>query len=138
VCVCHEQVTPQLLQQVLSLRPAEIGWMLRHTFCEILTLMELTARSQSPLGTNSDGISSSSDSDSQGAGPSLARQELHDVVNRFCGLAVMVFAVQPMVMMQTAAINHRTQETGEAPAQLYKVSHDKDQGLPGYGTLPAF
>ena len=100
--------------------------------------MELTARSQSPSGTNSDGSGSISDSNSQGAGPSQTWQELHAVVNRFCGLGMIVFAVQPMVMIQTAAINQRTQEMGEAPAQLCKVSHDKDQGLPGYGTLPAF
>ena len=89
--------------------------------------MELTARSQSPSGTNSHGSGSSSSSDSPGAGPSQTWQELHAVVNRFCGLGVFVFAVQPMLMMQTAAINQRTQETGEAPAQLCKVSkHDRD------------
>jgi len=48
--------------------------------------------------------------------------ELQDVVDRFYGVLTIIFALQPMPLVEAACLNHRTQEQVAAPKQHWQVS----------------
>lgn len=49
-------------------------------------------------------------------------EELQDVVDRFYGMLGIIFALQPVPLLEAACLNHRTQEQVAPPKQHWQVS----------------